>query len=270
MERQNFFELSRRYVDGKGVSRETWEKAKAACQYASSCGDSQALLELGFVFEDGIAVNQDESAAQAFFERAADLNNPYGFFHLGRLLKKRGQISSALDCWQKARALGDPLSCAHIGVAYLNGDGVDQNLKIAVQLFEESAHQNNLEGIYFLGVCYRDGSGVEASLDMAIKLFQKGWELGDERSPLEIAKLFHYRRLKVDSAKQMALEYVRESAEMGSQDAKLWLEQSALSKSCNSLVPRGLNSGNWRWSFCRLANRLRKSPKKVKHCHGQT
>jgi len=75
--------------------------------------------------------------------------------------------SLALCCQGHAEA-----QC-NLGVCYQDGDGVEQNLARAVELYQQAAEQGEAGAQYNLGVIYHSGSGVEKSLETAVQWWTK-------------------------------------------------------------------------------------------------
>ena len=61
---------------------------------------------------------------------------------------------------------------------YLYGDGLHQNLSLAIMYLEFAAQKGHAESLRTLGVCYSEGLGVEQSFEKAFELYQKAAESG--------------------------------------------------------------------------------------------
>ncbi len=65
----------------------------------------------------------------------------------------------------------------YLGWCYRDGDGVEQDLKKAAELFESSANKGNVYTMRELGHCYKDGGhGLDQDLELALHWFQKADE----------------------------------------------------------------------------------------------
>ncbi len=67
---------------------------------------------------------------------------------------------------------GDADAQYKLGMRYLEGDGVPENMVEAVKWFSEAAELGNAWAQVELGACYEDGSGVEADMAEAIKWYR--------------------------------------------------------------------------------------------------
>lgn len=75
-------------------------------QKAAELGDSNALTNLGFAYEEGSIVSQDYSKAIEFYEKATELGNSKALNNLGVLYENRKGVqqdcSKAAEYYKKA------------------------------------------------------------------------------------------------------------------------------------------------------------------------
>jgi hypothetical protein len=62
---------------------------------------------------------------------------------------------------------------------YENGEGVEQDLSKAIELYEKACEGSYAPGYSSLGLMYENGRGVEQDLSKAFELYEKACELGD-------------------------------------------------------------------------------------------
>ncbi len=79
-----------------------------------------------------------------------------GFFHL---LQK--EYSAALQCFQKAAELGNPVAMNNISVMYANGEGVEANAVTAFEWMKRAAEGGHSDAYYPLALKYYQGKGTE-------------------------------------------------------------------------------------------------------------
>jgi TPR repeat protein len=74
--------LAERYWRGDGVNR---DRSKAVVLYrkAAELGNGRAMLQLGFLHENGGELPKSDEQAVAWFRRAVDSGNESAMFHLG-------------------------------------------------------------------------------------------------------------------------------------------------------------------------------------------
>jgi TPR repeat protein len=76
--------------------------------------------------------------------------------------------------YRKAAEQGNAIAQLNVGYAYENGDGVDQDMKTALDWYRKSAdHEDGFVGAYVLGECYERGKGVEKNLKEALHWYRK-------------------------------------------------------------------------------------------------
>lgn len=76
---------------------------------------------------------------------------------------------------QKANQ-GDAEAQYNLGVAYYNGEGVEQSHSKAVYWYQKSAEQGDADAQYNLGVAYYNGEGVDKSYSKTVYWLRKACE----------------------------------------------------------------------------------------------
>ena len=86
----------------------------------------------------------------------------------------------AFICFKKAAEEESPDAYFCVGNCYLNGLGVDKNVKEAAAWFKKAAEMGEPDSMFHLAWMYREGIGVEKndelSLDYLYKAAEAGWE----------------------------------------------------------------------------------------------
>lgn len=204
-----------------------WLDELERCRAAEFDGDSEASLQLRFVYLEGIGVDRNPGVAVDHFAKAAANGNAYGYFHLGRLARDRGDYAGAVKQWRKASEMGDTLSESFIGIAYLKGEGVERSEEEAFEIFRRTAAKGDPEGRYRLAICYRDGIGTGANIGEAIRILAELKDENDERAHMKFAKFHHDRVLPSENRADSILKCVRDAAKFGLPQAKAWLSDRA-------------------------------------------
>ena len=75
----------------------------------------------------------------------------------------------------------------NLGTYYYNGEGVDEDLTKAFELYEQSALLGHSTGMYNVGYCYQLGSGVAKDLNKAKEWYTKAAAQGNENAQTELA-----------------------------------------------------------------------------------
>ena len=76
------------------------------------------------------------------------------------------------------------------GIAYMNGDGVDQDYEKALQLFMEAYEAGSMKAARYIGMMYEQGLGVEQDYKKAAEYYAKGVEAGDLTSGYYLGLLY--------------------------------------------------------------------------------
>ncbi|KAL3317612.1 Cytochrome c oxidase assembly factor 7 [Cichlidogyrus casuarinus] len=129
------------YADVKPDLNMAYESLDHAC---SKLKDMKSCTAIGLMFIEGILGHGPApTEALKYFEKACSLKSPQGCFHYGGLLYSRADKfdektctrmkKNAVEAWKKACEYGNPYGCKNVAKAYLKGDFVSQNQKMADQ-----------------------------------------------------------------------------------------------------------------------------------------
>ncbi len=121
----------------------------------------------------------------------SDKTNKYEFSKYGNLTVPQNikeTFTATLATTYESALLGDSNAEYDMGMAYLNGEGVEINHIEAFKWFMLSATKNNMKAIYQLGCCFENGIGIEKNKDKAMDYYQKAADLGHQASKQKIKK----------------------------------------------------------------------------------
>jgi cell division septation protein DedD len=90
----------------------------------------------------------------------------------------------------KAKA-GDPAAQFDIATLYLNGDGVPENKKMAVNWFTKAAEQGDRDAQYNLGEMYVNGVGVNPDMKEAVSWYTRAAKQGDKTAQGRLANIYY-------------------------------------------------------------------------------
>jgi TPR repeat protein len=109
-------------------------------------GDSQAILWLGYLYQEGQGTTQDYAAAMENFRRAADLGESLGFFYIGRLysdgLGVQRDAVEAVRWFRQAAERGSAYGEFALAQAHESGDGAPRDLRAARRWYQAAADQD--------------------------------------------------------------------------------------------------------------------------------
>ena len=181
------------YENGQGVPQDC-AKAAELYQKAADAGDTRALKYLGVLYKNGWGVPQDYAKAAALFQKAVDAGVTTAIFHLG-VLYKNGQgvpqdFAKAAALLQKAVDAGDFFAMYPLGVLYANGRGVSQDCAKAAELYQKAADAGHPDAMNDLGTLYENGQGVRQDYAKAAALYQKAADAGHTVATYNLAVLY--------------------------------------------------------------------------------
>ena len=151
--------------------------------------DGKAVLAKGLA-----ARNEKEfGEAKRYFKRAADLGNTDAMNEMGYLYEAGHGVPTdyvhARIWYQKAADLGNAGAMLSLGGLYDNGLGVEQDYALACPWYQKAADSGNTIAMLNLGYYYEHGLGVEQDYVQARTWYRKAAELGDTDAKDRLARL---------------------------------------------------------------------------------
>ncbi len=129
--------------------------------------------------------------ANRYLHQAAQLGHAQAQAELGLKYLQGQQIAQdialGLSYLQKAAAQQNGVALNALGESYEQGQGVESNIEQAVQYYQQAAAQVNADAYSHLGRLYTKGIGVARDIGIARDWLEKGSLLGHERS-IELLK----------------------------------------------------------------------------------
>ncbi len=131
------------------------------------------------------------------------------------------------DDLEKARmSLGQAASEGHamaqdiLGNMYEDGDGVEEDIATALQLYRKSAEQDCSFGLYDLGMLYLEGKGVEKDAERAFALIDKAVSLDSQPYHVYMLSILYHKGEGVAQDEKRAMELLEKAVELGCSEAK--------------------------------------------------
>jgi len=90
-------------------------------------------------------------------------------------------MAKAIELFTQAHAKGVAIATQNLGSMFLHGEGVEQNKAKAIELFREAHAKGNAEATCSLGVLYNTGNAVQQDEAKAFELFQQAHAMGSPR-----------------------------------------------------------------------------------------
>ena len=116
------------------------------------------------------------------------------------------------------------------GIAYLNGDGVEQDYERAMQIFQSAQEAGNKKAARYIGLMLEQGLGVEQDYAKAAELFasvagsDNKSATGVVAAGYELGQLYE-QGLGVEQDMEKAIALYEEAAEYGDEDSVAALER---------------------------------------------
>ena len=137
--------LGRCYQNGEGVEKDL----KKAVQYytlAANQEHANARCNLGRCYQNGKGVEKDLQKAVEYYTLAAN--------------QEDAETQNRAIC-ENGEGVGNADAQCNLGRCYESGQGVEKDLKKAVQYYKLAANQGHLFAQNNLALCFEKGVGVE-------------------------------------------------------------------------------------------------------------
>ena len=131
---------------------------------------------LGMRYKQGDGVEQSDEKALEQFKRAAEFGHIHAQLLVGSYYYGKNQCEEAAKWLQMAADLGNSDALFQLGVFYIEGDGVEQDLEKAAKYFHRAARRQHADARYAYADCCSQGIGVEKDEAKALKWFEAAAE----------------------------------------------------------------------------------------------
>lgn len=219
------------YALGQIYERIEPRMALAWYRSAANLGHAKSQVQLGKHCEDGTRKQaRNWKEAFAWYEKAANQNDPIGLYNLGRChFNGRGvqrNYGEAISCFLQAQERGDSDAKAMLAYMQLYGYGMAKNVQVAIKSLQALAEADCAVACYELGVCYYTGTGVQKSQGEGIYYMKRAAKAGYSNAMYWIG--LHYEK-GWGSVKSKAI-------------ARQWYQRAARLGHCAAQVKRAYRS----------------------------
>lgn len=186
--------------------------------------NGEALLRLYKYYRD--SNNNDE--ALSYLNAAVNLAYPESYYEIGLVYFNGlcGQAinkEKAIECWRNGCDKQDTSCMCMIGYGHLNGDCVEQNINLAIQLFEKASELGCLTATRELGVMYLRGDKVESNYEKAYNYLSS---INDDEDALAYIGLMHIYGRYFEKNNAEGINLILESINKGSTVGKGLLKEA--------------------------------------------
>jgi TPR repeat protein len=186
--------------------------------------NADAMTSLGYMYQNGQGCEIDEQKALAFYEKGAELKQPYALFNLA-IIYMNGLCNVVTDQFKahnlhmQAAEREVPPAMYEVGLMLERGLGCLQNYSEAAFWYEEAAKRGHAESFNNLGVLYKDGHGVNQDRDRCFLCFSRAADADLAEGLYNLGQLYdHGYGCEMDHDK--ALDLCRKAAYKGHAKAK--------------------------------------------------
>jgi TPR repeat protein len=167
-------------------------------------GNARAQNNLGFMYENGRGVDQDDAEAVRWYRQAAEQGDAIAQINLGFMYANGRGVAQddaeALRWYRRAAEQENARAQNNVGFMYENGRGVAQDDAEATRWYRRAAEQGNAIAQINLGFMYENGRGVAQDDVEATRWYRLAAEQGDARAQINLGIMYRDLRLPVLNA----------------------------------------------------------------------
>jgi len=232
---QQVFEKVRLSIDNpKGTSKHGAAEDEVIQYYEHSAnkGSVDAALTLGHIHYHGArGVPVDVDRAFRYYSKAAVAGDPTAFSQLGNMyaqgIATEQDNATALEYFRKGAAKGHPPSQNSLGYMYMHGYGVGLSHKKALEYFKAAAEKGNADAQFNLGAMHIGGMGVKKAFDKALHYFTLSAHQGHTLALYNLGQM-HLNGLGTPRSCTVAVQFLKAVAERGAWSMQLDAAHAAL------------------------------------------
>lgn len=179
-------------VNDQGVDPEV---AFAYVLAEAESGNSEALLALGTMYEQGVGIPRNFTKALEWYTKAAESGKAEGYYNVG-VCYEIGMgtvfnLEKAFQNYNKAAAAKLPMAYYKLAGFYLTGSGTTKNIAKGLDNLNKASNANLASAANELGVIYLNGLfGQKTDHKRALNFFIKGSDNGSIDSIRNLAVMF--------------------------------------------------------------------------------
>ena len=136
-----------------------------------------------------------------------------------------GQFERARELFRQGADGGDSECMRMLGIMHLKGLGVSQDSQAALKWFKSAALTNRV-ALYNLAEMYWFGDGVEKDVQRAADLFRRSADSGFPPAQYRLGEFYLKQRDRDLNDEASAINWFKESAKNGVEQAKVYLAQA--------------------------------------------
>lgn len=175
--------MAQLYREGLGVDKDM-EKARDLYRHAYEAGYTDAMVLCGDTYLEGSAdAEPDYKNALICYQKAVFRRCPYASYRLGWLYHEGlGVEQDSVKAWnyyQQALAMQYPDAMTDVGVFYRDGVMVEKDYAKALECLNKAIAKGNARAMYELSQMYLRGQGVKSDFKLSKEWLYKSMEADD-------------------------------------------------------------------------------------------
>lgn len=205
-------------------------------------GDAGAQATLGYLYQAGEGLDQDDERAIHWYTQAATRGNADAQYNLavayafGTGVTQDHEI--AADWYRRAAEQGHALAQYSLAISYALGEGIAQDARTAADWFKRSAEQGYLPAQVQLASKYHTGAGVPVDFEEAVRWYTPAADEDDPVAQYNLAGMYR-AGTGVEQDYARALMWYQRAADLGYEPALTEIEalQHRLAAAASPAVP---------------------------------
>lgn len=210
------------YLTGTGDVKQSQKEAKKWFDLAGKSKTPAVRYKIGRLYETGTLYQQNYVEAIKHYSYAADKGDIYAINNLAILyLNGTGvtkDITKGITLFSKAAERGNVEAQVNLGLYYLSTIKESNNLNKALKWFTEAAKDNNPVALYYLA----EHAFAEKDYVKAYDYYLASAEQSNDKAQLKLAMLYG-KGLGIEKNQEKSLRWLEESAKLGNEKAKVFL-----------------------------------------------
>lgn len=183
--------LGELYKDGLAVPRNPTEAARWH-MLAAERGERQGMFALGIAHLNGAGVPKDRKLAQAWFEKAAAQKHAGALYNLGVIAIDADiqDFPRAAKLFRQAADLGDIDAAYGLAVLFREGTGVARDRAESVKWLKRAAEERHVAAMVEFAIVLFNGDGVDKNETAAVRFFAKAAQANSPVAQNRLARLY--------------------------------------------------------------------------------
>lgn len=222
-------------------------KALELFQAEAEKGSILALHDLGKMYRNGLLGEDNIPKSEEYFQKTlqgfleieptAKRLKPYVQYRIGKMFAlgygAEQDYTKAFWWFKKSADAGNKFAQYSLGSLYFYGNGVAQNYEKAFEYYKLSTDQDNAYACYETAKMLREGIGIEKDAEQAEDYFRNAYsgfsKIANDNPDDKIIYrlgLMTFSGTGCDADRDLGIEYIKQSAELGNEHAQAFLENS--------------------------------------------